>query len=143
MCNSFIDLNEEIVEIFQCFIILIFHRLFKLRSLYFGRCSVLAGGEDFNKCLFITANASQVAELVVTYFLILHFVSMKCHIFNSSDVMFQVFVHLIMCIIFITYSCEVLSNFCCIGIIAVLILIFFVSSFHNDLRVYQLSCPGL
>lgn len=140
MCNSFIDLREEIVEIFQCFIILIFHRLFKLRSLYFGRCSVLAGGEDFNKCLFITANASQVAELVVTYFLILHFVSMKCHIFNSSDVMFQV-----------SCASDYVYNFYNLQLWSTFKFLlyrhhsspdthfFFVSSFHNDLRVYQLS----
>lgn len=114
--------HEEIVEIFQCFIILIFHRQFKVRSLYFGRCSVLADGEDFSKCLFITANASQVAELAATYFQILHFVSIKCHEFNSGDVVFKVSCSSDYVYKFCNNSqFEVLSNLCCTGIIGVLI----------------------
>jgi len=38
--------------------------------------------------MFISANDSQVAELAVTYFQILHFVSRKCREFSSSDAMF-------------------------------------------------------
>jgi len=40
--------------------------------------------------MFISANDSQVAELAVTYFQILHFVSRKCREFSSSDAMFKV-----------------------------------------------------